>query len=285
MTITDEPTSTAAPSKPRRKPLIIAGGVAAVLIVGGVYVGGWTSLMGVKTVEVQGASTVDAQQLIDTAAITPGTPMMRANLRAATARIADLPQVSSVDVERVWPRRVVITVTERGAVAMQKSGSGWELLDDNGNPFALAPSKPKDLPTIERSEDPATNTAMLEVLAGLTPEIRAEVVTVSAASPNAVRLTLRGDDAVVNWGSPEMSEFKSEVLAVLLQTEAGWYDVSNPNTPTTADAQPVPKPKPSPTPSVGSAEVPTAEESASPLMTAPAESAAPAISPMGVVTP
>jgi cell division protein FtsQ len=250
MTVTEErPTTNAPAPQRRRRLLVIAGAAAAVIVVGAVYVGGWTSVMGVRTVEVQGASTVDSQQLIDTAGIATGTPMMQVDLRAATARLADLPQVADVEVERVWPRKVIITVTERQAVAMQKSGSGWELLDENGNPFALAPSKPKDLPTIERSADPATNTAMLEVLAAISPEIRAEVVSVSASSPNAVRLTLRDNDAVVNWGSPELSDFKSQVLLVLLQTESGWYDVSNPNTPTSATAPPVPKPVPLVSPS------------------------------------
>lgn len=288
MTITEDRITSSPPAPQRRRRLLIIGGViAGVGVAAAVYVGGWTSVMGVKTIEVQGASTADTQQFIDAAGIATGTPLMQVDLRAATARLADLPQVADVDVQRVWPRKVIITVTERKAVAMQKSGSSWELLDENGNPFALAPSKPKDLPTIERSADPATNTAMLEVLAALSPQVRAEVVSVSASSPNAVRLTLRGNDAVVNWGSPEMSAFKSEVLLVLLQTKSGWYDVSNPNTPTSAEAPPVPKPAPLVSPSGGSAAQPSASptpsESASPVVVAtPEGSAAPADSSAGV---
>lgn len=287
MTITEDRNVTSAPTATRRRRrLLIIGGVgAAAVVVGAVYVGGWTSVMGVKSVEVQGASTIDTQQLIDTAGIATGTPMMQVDVRAATARLADLPQVADADVQRVWPRKVIITVTERAAVAMQKSGSGWELLDENGNPFALAPSKPKDLPTIERSPDPATNTAMLEVLATMSASVRAEVVSVSASSPNAVRLTLRRNDAVVNWGSPELSDFKSQVLMVLLQTKAGWYDVSNPNTPTSADAPPVPKPAPlvSPSPQATVSAEPSPSTSPS-VMVTPESSAAPATSPLGVVT-
>jgi cell division protein FtsQ len=282
MTLTDDDRGTAAvvAERRRRKPLVIVGLGAGLLIVGAVYVGGWTPLMGVNTVTVEGETTLTAQQLITTAAIPNGTPLMRVDVRAATARIADLPQVSSVDVRRVWPRTVVITVSEREAVAMQKTGSGWELLDENGNPFAMAPSKPKDLPTIQRSPDPATNTAMFDVLASLPPQIRAEVASVAAESPNAVRLTLRGDGAIVNWGSADASDFKAQVLDVLLQTESGWYDVSNPNTPTTGDAPPVPKPVPSPTPSE-----PTAQPSPSTSPSAFPEaegSAQPATTPLGL---
>lgn len=274
-------------SGPRRKPLIVAGVTGAVVVAGSVYIAGWTPLMGVKSVTVEGTTTVSSETLIQTAAIVPGTPMMKVDLRAATARLADLPQVASVDVTRAWPRKVVITVTERDAVAMQKSGSGWELLDANGNAFALAPSKPKDLPTIERSDDPATNTAMFAVLASISPEIRADVASVSASSPNDVRFTLRGDDAIVNWGSPELSDFKSQVLAVLLSTKAGYYNVSNPNTPTTADAPPVPKPAPTasgePSPSTSPSESAAAEQPVEQPVE-PAAEPAPAVSPMGVVT-
>lgn len=269
---------------------MVAGVGVAVVVMGGVYVAGWTPLMGVKTVTVEGASTVNPDQIISAAGIAEGTPMMQVDLRAATARLADLPQVASVDVQRVWPRTVVITVSERSAVAMQKSGNGWELLDSNGNPFALAPSKPKDLPTIERSPDPATNTAMFQVLATVSPEIRADIASVSATSPNAVQFTLRGGDAIVNWGSPELSEYKSQVLAVLLSTEAGWYDVSNPDTPSTADAKPVPQPLPSettatdPTASPSASPLESPEAAASPVAPTPAASPTPAVSPMGVVT-
>lgn len=290
MTITEDRVTSSPEAPARRRRLLIIGGIGAgVFVAGAVYVGGWTSVMGVKTIEVQGSSTVDTQQLIDTAGIATGTPLMQVDLRAATARLADLPQVADVDVQRVWPRTVIITVTERTAVAMQKSGSSWELLDENGNPFALAPSKPKDLPTIERSPDPATNTAMLEVLAVMSPQVRAEVVSVSASSPNSVRLTLRDGDAVVNWGSPDMSDFKSEVLMVLLQTKSGWYDVSNPNTPTSAEAPPVPKPAPIVNPDMDATPEPSAStspsESSAPEAIPEAEgSAAPAVAPLGVVT-
>lgn len=297
MTITEEaPSTTTSAPRRRRRTALIAGAGAMAVAGAAVYVAGWTPLMGVRTVTVEGAATVSEVQLISTAAIPTGTPLMRVDVRAATARLADLPQVANVDVRREWPRKVVITVTEREAVAMQKSGTSWELLDTNGNPFAVAPSKPKDLPTMERSTDPATNTAMLQVLASLSPEIRAQVTSVSATSPNAVRLTLRGNGGIVQWGSPEMSEYKSQVLAVLLPTKAGWYDVSNPNTPTTADSPPVPKPvvspsdAASPTPAAsGQATAPTVPSESSPSAVpnagvTPQASPQPAVSPLGVVT-
>src|SRR5690606_18298567 len=100
-------------------------------------------------------------------------------------------------------------ITERGAVAVLKAPDGWDLLDDKGVPFAVVPDKPKDLPTVARSQDEATNTAMLAALAQMSPEVRGRVAEISAASPTTIRLRLRKSDAVVNWGSAEQSDYKS----------------------------------------------------------------------------
>lgn len=234
------------PMSRNRKPLMIAA--ATMLVLGGIYAAGWSPVMGVSTVEVRGTETLTSEQLLAAAEIDKGTPLMQVDLRAAEARLSDLPQVSSVDVRRQWPRTVVVTITERAAVAMQRQGKAWELLDANGSPFAVAPDKPKDLPIVQRSEDPATNTAMLRALAAMTPQIRQKVVSVSAESPSSIRLVLRRGDAVVNWGSADDSLFKSQVLQVLLSQEAGWYDVSSPQNPTSADAPPAPVPSASASP-------------------------------------
>ncbi len=293
MTVTEERTEQAPAGRrrPPRRSLLIAGAGAAVAVAGAVYVAGWTPLMGVHSVQVEGPATLPQDQLIATAGIAEGTPMMQVDLRAATARLADLPQLASVDVRRQWPRTIVISVTERDAVAMRKAPDGWELLDANGSPFAVASSKPKDLPVIAPGADAPTNTAMLQALAAMTPEIRAQVAEVSAQSPVSIRLTLRKSDAIVNWGSAQESDFKSAVLAVLLQTKSGWYDVSNPQTPTTAEQPPVPKPAataspdPSASTSVEPSASPSPEAAATPETSAsPVASPTAAVSPLGVVT-
>lgn len=237
-----EPSTETTESRPRsRRPLIIAGVGVTGVVAAAVYAAGWTSLMGVNSIEVRGAEVTSPEQLIGTAGIAQGTPMMRVDVRAATARLADLPQLASVDVIRSWPRTVVLSVSEREPVASQKAQGGWDLLDGNGVAFVVSTKKPKDLPVLTRSDDEMTNTAMLRALTGMSPEIRSQVASISADSPTSIRVALRKSDAVVNWGSPEQSDYKSQVLAVLLSADAGWYDVSNPDTPTTADAPPVPE--------------------------------------------
>jgi cell division protein FtsQ len=289
VTVTEEVQEQQAPIHKRsRKPLIV--GIAGLALVGGVavYAAGWTSVMGVKAIEVEGSSSVPASELIETADIAPGTPMMKVDLRAATARLADLPQLASVDVRRVWPRTVVLEVTERNAVVVQRSGDSWELVDSDGVPFAIVAQRPKNLPTMQRSSDEAANTAMLQALNGMSDEVREQVASITAASPESIRLTLRRSDAVVNWGGPQQSEYKSEVLAILLGVKAGWYDVSNPDTPATAPTQPGPAPSVASTdaatvaPSGGPDAVVTPSPEPTPTPSAPA-TPAPVESAVGVV--
>lgn len=284
MTVTDEEQSQEAVEQRKRlpKPALIAAAGAGVLVLAGVYAAGWSPVMGVNTIEIRGADTLAAEDLVSSAQITKGTPMMRVDLRAAEARISDLPQVSSVDVRRVWPRTVVITVTERGAVATQRQGKSWELLDANGSPFAVAPERPKDLPIVKPAPDPATTTAMLQVLAQMVPEVRAKVAEISADSPQSIRLRLRRTDAVVNWGSADDSLFKSQVLNILLSQKAGWYDVSSPENPTTAEAPPAPLPTASSSPLPDPAGSPSPEASPSETAT-PTPTPAVAESAIGVV--
>jgi len=258
VTITDSEVRTepAASRGRSHRRLIIAGATATLVVAGAVYATGWTSVMGVNSIEVRGATVTSADQLVQTAGILEGTPMMRVDVRAATARLADLPQLASVDVVREWPRTVVLSVTEREAVAAKKADGGWDLVDANGIAFVVSAKRPKDLPAIQPSSDELTNTAMTNALAGMSPEIRSKVAKVSADSPVSITLLLRKSGAVVQWGSPDGSQEKSDVLAVLLSTDAGWYDVSNPNTPSTADAPPVVAP-----PDVAESQAPTAEPS------------------------
>ncbi len=260
MTITEPEVQTepaGSPPKSHRR-LIFAGATAAVVVAGAVYATGWTSLMGVDTIEVRGVTVTSAEQLIQTAGIVEGTPMMRVDVRAATSRLSDLPQLASVDVVREWPRTVVLSVSERAAVAAKKGNGGWDLVDANGVAFVVSAKRPKDLPILQPSADEMTNTAMTSALASMSPEIRARVAEISAESPASIELVLRKSGAVVKWGSADGSQEKSEVLAVLLSTDAGWYDVSNPNTPSTADAPPVTTPRTGP----GAEVAPTVEPSA-----------------------
>ncbi|MFN8212616.1 MAG: hypothetical protein U0R27_03110 [Candidatus Nanopelagicales bacterium] len=81
MTITEPTKQTSTePRKGHGRPaVLIAGGL---LILGGaaIYAAGWTGLMGVNSVEVEGATTISPEELVALADIPEGTPMMRVDV-------------------------------------------------------------------------------------------------------------------------------------------------------------------------------------------------------------
>lgn len=265
----------------RRTLVFAAAAVAAVLMIAS-YITGWTSLMGVQSVRVEGVQQLTPETVAEVADIGAGTAMMRVDVGAATARVSDLPQVKSVAVTRDWPRDVVITVTEREAVGTRKVDKSWELVDADGVAFAASTSRPRDVPVMEITDEGPTMTAVLQVLSQMSEDVLTRTATISAVDPEQILLTLRRGGAEVKWGSSAMTAYKSEILAILLRdVEAGWYDVSTPNAPATAPVTPVAGPTVEPTEPAGAGSTPQPTVSPTPAPTptvaepAPTPTAAP----------
>ncbi|MFC4856251.1 cell division protein FtsQ/DivIB [Actinophytocola glycyrrhizae] len=196
----------------------------------------FTSLLGVRSVEVVGTREIAKDDVLEAAAIEHGTPMVRLDADEAAARVAKLSRVFEVVVERSWPSTVEIIVTERVPVAVRKVGAELHLIDVTGLDYAIVKTPPPGLPTLAmddvRPGNPATRAAVT-VLRSLPKQLRTHVVAVSAATPGDVRLTL-ADGRVVRWGSDRDNERKAAVLAPLLTRPGKTYDVATPDFPTVA---------------------------------------------------
>jgi cell division protein FtsQ len=211
--------------------------VLAVLTVVAVgYLVMFTSLLGVRSVEVIGTREISKADVVKAAAIEHGTPMVRLDADEAAARVAELPRVFEVVVERSWPSTVEIIVTERSPVAIRKAGAEIHLIDATGLDYAITKTAPPGLPTLAmddvRPDNPATRAAVT-VLGALPKQLKTHVVTLSAATPGDVRLTL-ADGRVVKWGNARDNARKAAVLAPLLTRPGKTYDVATPDFPTVA---------------------------------------------------
>ena len=213
------------PVRPRsrsRRPIQLA---AAVLALGAVV---WVLLaspvLSVSTVQVDGVTTLPADQVRETAGIEPGTPLLRVDLDAARARVARLPQVASVEVTRGWPRTVVVTVVERVPIAIVGSPGQRSLVDAEGVLFDTVTGESPDgvVPldvTAPGPGDPATMAALAAIEA-LPGDIRRQVGSAGATTAEDVSLTL-ADGTLVRWGGPEESDRKAAALGALLEELAG----------------------------------------------------------------
>jgi cell division protein FtsQ len=196
-------------------------------------------LLAVRTVQVDGADSLTAEQVVAAAGIGTGTPLVRVDTATAAARVAELPQVAAVEVTRGWPETVVVTLVERVPVAVVADAGGRSLVDRQGVLFDTITGDPPDgvvpLAVPEPGPDDAATTAAIGALTSLPRDVRSQVTGVSATSADDVTLMLT-DGRTVLWGSADLTDRKSRVLDGLLDqieagtlAPAGTLDVSTPD--------------------------------------------------------
>jgi len=223
----------------RRRVLRPAVALAVVVtVVGGAVWAAWSSpLLAVQTVTVKGTSRLSPGDVLVAARVPIGRSMLRLDPGQIRSRVAALPAVAAVTVDRDWPHRLVITVTERRPVAVVASSGGVELVDASGVAFATAVAAPPGaLPLRLGAAVPgpgdADAKAALAVWAALPKALRLEVDGIAAPSPADVMLRLRGRRTVI-WGEPGETQRKLTVLRTLMTHPASTYDVSTPDVPVT----------------------------------------------------
>ena len=190
----------------------------------------FTPLLGVRSVQVLGTKDLTQKQVLDAAAVTSGAPMLTINLAAIRDRVAGLNRVASVNVSRSWPATVRIDVAERIAIGVIKEPDGAHLIDHTAKDFATVPSEPAGLPELELPRSAPTDptaVAVVQVLQAVPDKVRAEILSVSAKSPNSVTLALSAGRQV-RWGGIADSQRKAGVLTALMSQPGKVYDVSSP---------------------------------------------------------
>lgn len=223
---------------PRRRLLTVLGVLVVVLAAGA-----WTvlasPLLAVRTVQVDGAGLLSADQVVQVAGIDEGTPLVRVDTGSAAARVARLPQVASVEVTRGWPHTVVVTLVERVPVAVVEEAGTRSLVDREGVLFdtitGRSPAGVVPLRVPSPGPDDAATAAALGAVVALPADVRAEITGVTAGTSDDVTLTLT-DGRTVLWGSADQTSRKARVLAALLAqidagtlAAAGTLDVSTPD--------------------------------------------------------
>jgi cell division protein FtsQ len=226
----------------RRRRLLRWG--AGVLVVAGVAGLVWlvwfSDVLGVRAVEVEGTERLKAQQVRAVADVPRGEPLARVDTEAAAARVARLPLVERVDVERSWPRTVTVVVTERTAVAWGVVDGERRAVDRFGIDFRTLPREPRGLVEITTSATEPRQRQLAVVAAASVvarlrtdaPALMRQVRGVDAPSRDAVTLRLT-KGRTVTWGSAAKARQKITVLTALLRIRAEGYDVSAPEQPTT----------------------------------------------------
>lgn len=175
-----------------------------------------------------------AQQVIASHA---GTPITRLSMQSLAEELDGVPQVKEAQVSRVWPAGIDVKLTMRVPVMAEKTPDGYVLLDDEAVALATEGQAPESLAVVTLPRDEAQRTAAVQSVAtvrrALPEQLQVEVAQWNVEN-HQIHFTFK-DGRSVNWGTPDDSELKGKVLALLVgQRNAQFYDVSSPTSPVTS---------------------------------------------------
>lgn len=180
-----------------------------------------SSLFDVDHVEVSGAFLVAPAEAAQAAGPLRSSPLAEVDTASTEERIEALPFVRTARVERIFPNRVRIHLTERRPVAFAaRPGGGFALLDGTGRVLADRPERPSDLPEVTGAGDVPGPGAWLEaarpaldIYLAMPDPLRRQV---SVATVDGELVTLQVGDRDVRFGRADHIEAKVAALAALI---------------------------------------------------------------------
>ncbi|WP_406287410.1 cell division protein FtsQ/DivIB [Embleya sp. NBC_00896] len=240
------PVRSAGPGRgPRRRwtnlrPLLVL--VLLVVLAGA----GWgivyhSPLLDARKVAIGGLTVLQRDQIAAVAAVPVGEPLAGIDLDAIRARVAAVPRVASVRVEREWPHTVRISVRERTTALVVPDAGRYAEIDKDGVRFGTVDAAPSGVPVVKADANTVSRETLrgvVQVVSALPPPVAQRVRDITARTRDDIVLTLDKGESV-SWGGADASDRKALILTVLLQRPAKFYDVGAPDAPVTR-TQPLP---------------------------------------------
>ena len=229
---------------------VIVGIIAVLFLCAlGVY---YSPAFGVEEVHVDGAEHLTAQEMSALAAVPENTTLLRVDAKTIRSNIMRDAWIKDVKVKREFPHTLVLDVTERGIAATVtvsiNDGEDSQLWAIGQDGMWLCPIPPKDseeaktvspkiyedadkvfsitdvpygvIPEVGSycSDDSVTNA--MEVVTGLTTNLKKQVVKVSATSTETTTLTLKSGVEIA-FGKAEDIRTKERVCLKIMEENPG----------------------------------------------------------------
>ncbi len=196
----------------------------------------YSPLLALRTVQIEGASRIPPETLVQALDDQVGTPLPLLDLGEVKDKLAAFPLIQSYSTESRPPDTLVVRVVERTPIAsVRASGGGYQLVDPAGVVVERADARPEGFPVIDVGEVGIANArfeAAAQVLVALPADFLAQVDVVNATTKDDVSLVLTDGKWVV-WGSADESDLKAARLPALIKATAdrdvAEYDVSSPD--------------------------------------------------------
>lgn len=208
----------AARIKPPKKTLAIA--IVLIIFSATAYLLGWSSLLIVKQIEINGAPTLNSEKAIATSLnLSLGDKLARVDSRALANRLKANDWIKSADISRNWfTGKVSVVLQPRTPVALYTApGKPQVALDASGVSFQLPGQVPAGLPKVS-SSSVASGLVAIELFTQMPKEFSDGIDRLTAASPTNILINgkFSGRSLQIVWGDSEDTSLKLKVISFLL---------------------------------------------------------------------
>jgi cell division protein FtsQ len=187
--------------------------VIAAVVGGSAWLVGWSPVLAVRSVRVEGLTGADAQAAQALAARLEGTPLIRVDTESLAREIESRKAVAQARVDRSWPATLVVVGVPRTAAIVLKNPQGQlEVVDAGGVRFGIVGSRPDGVPLVTATGSDATSEDALS---------SASLITFTTGRTTLV------------WGGAGDEARKVALVKALLPRRPSVIDVSAPDTPVT----------------------------------------------------
>lgn len=210
-------------------------GTALVVLLVGYVALYFLPVFSVRDVSVHGARTIAAETVRERASVPPGTPLLQVDTHTVARRVAGIPRVDEVTVERDYPSGLRIELVERTALVAVEVDGVHHLVDAQGIDFGQG-EVPPGTPVLTVGEEArAVLPQVVRDLATVFEEVREtagqEIAAVDVETPASIVLELV-DGRTVEWGAAGRDHEKAVALRMVLTQPGDVWNVSNPALPT-----------------------------------------------------
>lgn len=225
------------PTKSSKTVLVIA--LTLTLFGASSYLLGWSNLLTVKEIEINGAPTKSAEtEIAKGLDLSQGDKLARVDSKALSNRIEANDWVSSVDISRNWLNgRVVININPRVPVALfSLLGKPQLALDASGKEFKAPGEIPPSLPKVSASSI-ASGLVAIELFTQMPKSFSEDIDRLTAVSPTNISIYGKFSDQNLQiiWGNGDETTLKIKVVNRLLELPENksirLIDVSAPHAP------------------------------------------------------
>ncbi|MCA0379677.1 MAG: FtsQ-type POTRA domain-containing protein [Actinobacteria bacterium] len=218
----------------RRRRWLVAGGAVVGLALF-VVVGVFTPIMAVRDIQIQGAQTVNIEELQHSLSRFEGVPLALVSDQDVHRAVEPFPLIQRYAIERIPPHTLVVRVQERTAVIAMEREGGFALLDPAGVLLGRVTERPAGVPLGSPELTDTASPAFLSasrVIRDMPGDLREQLVSVRASNAQDVSFVLAGGTEVL-WGEANETQRKSVVLRSLLASigAPSLIDVSAPEAP------------------------------------------------------